>query len=100
MHGFKADSPHGVRAALRTRRSIVIPRVTAAHLAADARGNEQLGLLRRIGPKSWMVVPMVGRRAVLGAMTLAVTESVRRYGRADIDLAELVSGQLVVTLES
>ena len=100
VHGFNADSPHGVRAALRTRRSIVIPRVTAAHLAAEAWGNEQLTLLRRIGPKSWMVVPMVGRRAVLGAMTFAVTESPRRYGRADLALAELVAGQLVVTLES
>ena len=100
VHGFNADSPHGVRAALRTRRSIVIPRVTAAHLAAEARGNEQLALLRRIGPKSWMVVPMVGRRVVLGAMTFAVTESPRRYGRADLGLAELVSGQLVVALES
>ena len=100
VHGFNADSPHGVRAALRTRRSIVIPRVTAAHLAAEARGNEQLALLRRIGPKSWMVVPMVGRRAVLGVMTFAVTESPRRYGRADLGLAELVAGQLMVALES
>ena len=100
VHGFNADSPHGVRAALRTRRSIVISRVTAAHLAAEAWGNEQLTLLRRIGPKSWMVVPMVGRRAVLGAMTFAVTESPRRYGRADLGLAELVAGQLVVALES
>src|SRR5262249_14799936 len=95
VHGFNADSPHGVRAALRTRRSIVIPRVTAAHLAAEARGNEQLALLRRIGPKSWMVVPMVGRRALLGAMTFAVTESPRRYRRADLGLA-----QLVVAVES
>jgi len=100
VHGFNADSAHGVRAALRTRRSIVIPRVTAVHLAAEARGNEQLALLRRIGPKSWMVVPMVSRRAVLGAMTFAVTESPRRYGRADLGLAELVAGQLVVALES
>lgn len=100
VHGFNADSPHGVRAALRTRRSIVIPRVTSAHLAAEARGNEQLALLRRIGPKSWMVVPMVGRREVLGAMTFAITESPRRYGRADLGLAELVAGQLVVALEN
>ncbi|HMB36853.1 MAG TPA: ATP-binding protein [Methylomirabilota bacterium] len=99
-HGFNAESPHGVPAALRTRRSIVIPRVTGAHLEAEARNGEQLAVLRRIGPKSWMVVPMVGRRQVLGAMTLAVTESPRRYGRADLGLAELVAGQLVVALEN
>ena len=99
-YGFNADSPHGVPAALRTRRSIVIPRVTGAHLEAEARSSEQLALLRRISPKSWMVVPMVGRHQVLGAMTLAVTESPRRYGRADLGLAELVAGQLVVALES
>ena len=99
-HGFNADSPHGVPAALRTRRSIVIPRVTGAHLEAEARSSEQLAVLRRISPKSWMVVPMVGRHQVLGAMTLAVTESPRRYGRADLGLAELVAGQLVVALEN
>jgi signal transduction histidine kinase/ActR/RegA family two-component response regulator len=99
-HGFNVDSPHGVPAARRTHRSIVIPRVTRSHLEAEARGGEQLALLRRIGPKSWMVIPMLGRREVLGAMTLAVTESPRRYGRADLGLAELVAGQLVVALES
>ena len=99
-HGFNVDSPHGVPAALRTHRSIVIPRVTRSHLEAEARSGEQLALLRRIGPKSWMVVPLLGRREVLGAMTLAVTESPRRYGRADLGLAELVAGQLVVALES
>jgi len=99
-HGFNGDSPHGVPAALRTRRSIVIPRVTGAHLETEARNREQLALLRRISPKSWMVVPMAGRHQVLGAMTLAVTESPRRYGRADLGLAELVAGQLVVALEN
>src|SRR5262249_5853309 len=86
-HGFNADAPHGLPAALRPRRSIVIPGVTGAHLEAEARSSEQLAVLRRISPKSWMVVPMVGRHQVLGAMTLAVTESPRRYGRADLGLA-------------
>src|SRR5262249_60401267 len=66
-HGFNAESPHCVPAALRTTRSIGIAQVTAAPLEAEARNSEQLAVLRRIGPKSWMVVPMVGRRQVLGA---------------------------------
>src|SRR5262245_960955 len=83
VHGFNADSPHGVPAALRTRRSIVIPRVTGAHLEAEARSSEHLAVLRRISPKSWMVVPMMGRYQVLGRMPPPVTETPRPDVPAD-----------------
>jgi signal transduction histidine kinase/ActR/RegA family two-component response regulator len=45
-------------------------------------------------------VPLVARERVLGAMTLAITESSRRYGRADLSLAMAVASHAAAVVES
>jgi hypothetical protein len=45
-----------------------------ADLEAISQNSEQLALFRQLGQKSWIIVPLVVRERVLGAMTLAITE--------------------------
>jgi len=90
-YGFSPSAPHGVPAVLRDRRPAIVSPATAADLDRAARTPEQLDLLRQLGLTSWMVVPMSAREQVLGAMTLAITESGRRYGPADLLFAEAAS---------
>lgn len=99
QHGFNPSSPHGVTASLRAREPLVVRRMTRSHLAEEARDAAQLSLLRELGPKSWMVVPLVGREQLLGAMTFAITESARRYTQADLRLAEVVARQTGTAIE-
>ena len=44
--------------------------------------------MREIGFTSMIVVPLVARERTLGVITLVTAESGRRYGEADLELAE------------
>ena len=78
----------GMAAVLRTRTPLFIPHVTDELLVAGARDAEHLAMLRRIGFSSVIVVPLVARGLTLGALTLAMSESGRRYDEQDLALAQ------------
>lgn len=98
-HGFNPDSPTGVPATIRSGQPVLVSEATEADLMAAARNADQLRLLEQLGPKSWMVVPLSGRERVLGAMTLAITESADRYDATDLVFAEAVAGQIALATE-
>jgi signal transduction histidine kinase len=99
-HGFNPAAAQGVPAVIRTRRPALVARATEADLEAVSRNAEQLALFGQLGQKSWIIVPLVARERVLGAMTLAITESSRRYGRADLSVAMAVASQAAAVIES
>ena len=92
-HGFAATAPQSVPAVVRSRRSALVSPATTADLEQAAQNADQLELFRQLGVTSWMVVPMIARDRVLGAVTFAVTESERRYDRSHLRFAEAVVGQ-------
>jgi len=99
-HGFNPTAAQGVPAVIRTRRPVLVARATEADLEAVSRNAEQLALFRQLGQKSWIIVPLVARERLLGAMTLAITESSRRYGQADLSLATAVASQAAAVIEN
>ena len=93
-HGYKPEAPSGVPAVLRSRQPVVVSPATADDLVRAAQNDEHLEIFRQLGVRSWMIVPMIARERVLGAVTLAVTESDRRYDHADLLLAQVVASQV------
>jgi PAS domain S-box-containing protein len=64
--------------------------ITTEAVVASARartGDEGAELMEAIGPRSQIVVPLRARGRVLGALSLTMAESARRYSEADLDLA-------------
>jgi PAS domain S-box-containing protein len=55
--------------------------------ARETTGEEGAELMRAIGPRSQIVVPLRARGRVLGALSLTMAESGRHYDEADLDLA-------------
>jgi PAS domain S-box-containing protein len=55
--------------------------------ARETTGEEGAKLMRAIGPRSQIVVPLRARGRVLGALSLTMAESGRHYDEADLDLA-------------
>ena len=98
-HGFNLSSPKGVAAAIQSRQSILVARVTEAGLMAEAVNADQLSILKQLGLQSWMIAPLIGRQAPLGAIAFAITESRRRYGRADLLCAEVVARLAAIAME-
>jgi serine phosphatase RsbU (regulator of sigma subunit) len=54
--------------------------------ARETTGEEGAELMREIGPRSQIVVPLRARGRVLGALSLTMAESGRRYDEKDLDL--------------
>ena len=71
-----------------------------ALLAANARDAEHLRLLREWAPKSYLCVPLIARGKMLGAITLITAESGRRYGEADLELAEELAGRAALAVDN
>jgi PAS domain S-box-containing protein len=81
-----ANRPTLARVALETRRPQLVSDVTDAHIETFARSPEQARLVRRLGLRSYIVVPLIARERLLGVLALA--SSSRRYTDDDLLLAE------------
>lgn len=85
----RLDAATGVGAAVRTGRAQLVPALGDAVLVASSRGDGALlRILRELGLRSAMTVPLRARDQVLGAMTLISAESGRVYDQSDLALAE------------
>lgn len=82
------DDAYGVPNVLRTGKSELYPEVADDILVATARDTEHLAMLRQVGFTSAMVVPLMARGRILGAITLVWAESGRRYDASDLAFAE------------
>ena len=82
------EATTGVAAVLRSGKPEFIPEIPDAMIAGVARDAEHLRILRELGLRSAMIVPLVARGRTLGALTLISAESRRRYRDADLALAE------------
>jgi PAS domain S-box-containing protein len=95
----RVDPDEGLGRVLDTGEAVVYPRVTDAMLAAAAVDAEHLELLRAVGFRSLLIVPMRLGERILGAMTLVSAESVRTLDRFDQELAEQVAARAAAAIE-
>jgi PAS domain S-box-containing protein len=66
----------------------LIPEITDAMLVEGARDEDHLRIMRTVGLRSAMTVPMMLRDRALGAITFVSAEEARRFGASDLALAE------------
>jgi serine phosphatase RsbU (regulator of sigma subunit) len=69
-------------------------------LAAGAVNDEHLALLREVGFRSVLLVPLRARGRSLGVMTLVNAESLRRFDESDRQFAEDVATRAAVAVEN
>jgi PAS domain S-box-containing protein len=77
-----------VQTVLREGRSVHLPDMSREQLAAAAQDEEHLAALQELGLRSVLIVPLLARGEILGAMSLIQAESGRRMEADDIALAE------------
>lgn len=82
------NDPSGLAGVLRTGQPMYLPVITDEMLVAGAKDPRHLELLRALQFRSVMVVPLIARERVLGAVTFCMTESARTYEESDLALAE------------
>ncbi|HLM78485.1 MAG TPA: PAS domain S-box protein [Rubrobacteraceae bacterium] len=94
------DAPRGVAQVLRTGRSELVPEIPEPLIDEAARDLEHREILQKLGLKSYMSVPLVARGRTLGAISLVSAESGRRYGPADLKLAEELARRAALAVDN
>jgi len=97
---FDPNRPHPVLRVLQTGRSELIPELPDSLMEAVAQDPEHLRILRELGYKSYMAVPLLARGRILGALTFVLAESGRRYSSADLALAEDLAHRAATALDN
>lgn len=94
------DPEQGMGLVVRTGKPIMYPEISDAMLVEAAVDDRHLELLRTVGFRSALVVPMRIAGRTLGTLTLVTAESGRVLEQADLDLAEQVAARAAVAIEN
>ncbi len=84
---------------LRTGRPLFFPDVGDDVLRDNAESEEHLALIRQLGVRSCMAIPLSVRGEVVAVMTFATAESARRYGPEDLALATELASRAAVIID-
>lgn len=93
-------APGGPLQVSRTGEPAYYPEVPDELLTAAAVDDEHLALIRSIGMRSALVVPLAVRGRKLGALTLVHAESDRRFDYTDLAFAEQLAATAAVALDN
>ena len=88
LWGGALPQAHPGVAALAAGQFVLLPEVDAGSLAAGVATEAEREALERLAPRSLIVVPLVVAGRVAGGVTLAMSESGRRFGAEDLAVAE------------
>jgi PAS domain S-box-containing protein len=95
------DAPYGVANVIRTKRAELFSEISDELLKeATVDAPELLQILRELGLKSSMCVPLVARDRALGAITFISSESGRRYDEADLATAQDVARRAATAVDN
>jgi serine phosphatase RsbU (regulator of sigma subunit)/anti-sigma regulatory factor (Ser/Thr protein kinase) len=102
VHRYPSDmqATTGAPNVIRTARSELYVDIPDELLERAAQDEEHLELIKGLGMKSGLVVPLTGRSGVIGALTLIYAESGRTYGEADVALAEDLARRAAIAVET
>jgi signal transduction histidine kinase len=90
----------GAPKVIRTGRPEMVFDVPDSALVAAARDERHLEVLRKLGIRSYVTVPMVARHNVLGAMTFITAERDRRFGDIDVVMAEDLARRAAMAVDN
>ncbi|HKB04165.1 MAG TPA: PAS domain S-box protein [Gemmataceae bacterium] len=93
-------APHGVPEILRTGRSQLVPQITDEILIESIRDPELLAVVRDLGLRSYIGVPLTVRGKPIGAITFVAAESGRTYDAKDLAAAEDLARRAAVAIEN
>jgi PAS domain S-box-containing protein len=90
----------GVWDVIRTGQTLLVAEITDEMIAPSARDEEHLRLLLALQLRSVIIVPLVARGSVLGAMTMVMAESDRRYSEQDLGFASDLGRRAAIAIDN
>jgi PAS domain S-box-containing protein len=93
------DSERGLGMLLRTGKPQLYPQITEEMLLGAAIDEEHLRLLRSVGMRSVLLVPLAVHERVIGALTLVNAESGREFDHDDLEFASQIAERAALAVE-
>ena len=93
-------APQGGWNILRTGRAEIVPEISDELLVQSVKDDELLRIMRELGLKSYLGVPLKVRGKTLGVITFIAAESGRRYDEADLATAQDLADRAAIAVEN
>lgn len=100
LRAYPVDPDGGQASVVKSGQPQLYPTITDEMLVGSAKHERHLALLRQVGVTSAMIVPLLTRRRVIGTLTLATSDSGRRYDKEDLGVAVLVGVRTALAFEN
>jgi PAS domain S-box-containing protein len=94
------DRPVGAWQVLKTGKPELVAHITPDLLERSARDAEHLRIVRALGLRSYMGLPIVGAGGALGVISFVSSDSGRVYGQRDLDLATDLVARAAVAIQN
>jgi PAS domain S-box-containing protein len=94
-------APYSVPYVIHTATAALVSDISDDMIVQSAHGDEeQVRLIRSLGLRSYMCVPLVTGGRAVGALTFATAESGRRYTEDDLRFAEDIASRAALAVEN
>jgi PAS domain S-box-containing protein len=93
------DAAHGVPNVLRTGRAELYREIDDELLAKASVDDEHLRIMREVGMRSAMVVPMFANERIFGALSFISTQASRAYAEEDLLFAQELARRCAIAIE-
>ena len=94
------DSPQPAAQTLRSGEPVVFPEFDPESLRETTRDERHFELMRQLDPRAAVAVPLSARKRTIGSLTLAMSESDRRYGEAEVALAVGLASRAALAVDN
>ncbi len=94
------EAPSGTYNVIRTGKSEFYPDITEELVVASTDNREIVDIIRELGLRSSMTVPLTSHGHTLGALTLVMAESGRHFDASDLSLVEDLARRAALLIDN
>jgi signal transduction histidine kinase len=99
-HNLDPNAPTGLAQVIRTGETQFVPEVTDAYLTAQARSPAHLEAIRELNIRSVMLVPMIARGHIIGALSMVRTADAQPFDEHSLALARDLARRAAVAIDN
>ena len=96
----RADRESGVPKVIRTGQPEIYEQIPQELFEQTAHDDEHLRILRSLGMRSTLMLPLTTRGRTLGAITFTLAESARKFGPEERRLADTLAARAAIALDN
>lgn len=96
----RRENPAGLYQVLRTGEAVMMPEITEAALRSATIDEDHYAMVRALGLRSYICVPLATHSATFGVMTFVTAESARIYTEDDLAFARQLAARATSAIEN